>query len=47
MATQPFPDSYTPRELRCSRYVAAALWLLSAALGVLLVAWSIGPRWTA
>jgi hypothetical protein len=44
MAGEPFEPQFTARERTCGGCVAAALWTLSAALLVVLAAWSFVPR---
>jgi len=43
MATRPFANPFTRGELAFGRFVATGLWLLSAALALLLVSWSTKP----
>lgn len=47
MAAMPCPNWAAPRpeELHFARRIAAVLWVASAAMMALLVAWSVGPHW--
>lgn len=44
MAAQPIENHFTSRELACSGYVAAGLWIVSAILAIMLVVWVSTPQ---
>ncbi len=43
MTSLPLDTPFTRRELAVGRFVTAGLWMLLAALLVLLAAWSLAP----
>lgn len=43
MASQPLRTPFTSRELTIGRHVATALWIVSGALLLMLLVWSLRP----